>query len=68
MPYYITACAFKSVDDHAQLLAVGMVDGAVVVIDVALGFEKHFLAKHPRAITALAFWEDKCLMSGSMDG
>ena len=27
-----------------------------------------FLEKHPGEITALAFWEDKVLVSGSIDG
>ena len=33
-----------------------------------LGVEKHFLEKHPAAITSMAFHEDKCLISGSIDG
>jgi hypothetical protein len=28
-------------------LAVGLVDGAIIVIDLILGVEKHFLEKHP---------------------
>jgi hypothetical protein len=33
-----------------------------------LGLEKNFLEKHPAEITSLAFWEDKVLISGSVDG
>jgi len=44
------------------------VDGAIIVIDLILGVEKNFLEKHPSEITALAFWEDKVLISGSVDG
>jgi len=38
------------------------------VIDLILGVEKHFLEKHPGAISTMAFFEDKCLISGSVDG
>lgn len=43
-------------------------DGAIVVIDLILGVEKHFLEKHPAAITTMSFYEDKALISGSVDG
>jgi hypothetical protein len=33
-----------------------------------LGIEKHFLEKHPAAITTMSFFEDKALISGSIDG
>ena len=33
-----------------------------------LGVEKVFLEKHPAEITSLAFYEDKSLISGSIDG
>jgi hypothetical protein len=33
-----------------------------------LGIERQFLEKHPAEITALAFYEDKVLISGSIDG
>jgi WD40 repeat protein len=49
-------------------LAVGLVDGAIVVIDLVLGLEKFFLEKHPAAITTMSFFEDKVLISGSVDG
>ena len=45
-----------------------MLDGAIVVLDLILGIEKMFLEKHPGEITSLAFWEDKTLISGSVDG
>jgi hypothetical protein len=35
---------------------------------LALGLEQHYVEKHPAAITSLAFYEDKVLMSGSVDG
>jgi|TARA_B110000285_G_scaffold227828_1_gene289769 WD40 repeat protein len=47
---------------------VGLVDGAVIVIDLILGIERHFLEKHPSAVTTMAFFDDKALMSGSVDG
>jgi len=49
-------------------LAVGLMDGAIIILDLALGMEKFFLEKHPAAITSLAFYEDKVLISGSIDG
>jgi hypothetical protein len=49
-------------------LALGLVDGAIIVLDLILGIEKFFLEKHPGEISALAFWEDKALISGSVDG
>ena len=49
-------------------MGVGLVDGAVIVIDLILGIEKHFLEKHPAEISTLGFYEDKVLMSGSIDG
>ena len=68
MPYHITAAAFSSFEDDFQNLGVGLIDGAVIVIDLILGFEKHFLEKHPQAVTTMNFCEDKALMSGSVDG
>ena len=47
---------------------MGLVDGAVILIDLFLGIERKFLEKHPAEITSLAFFEDKVLMSGSVDG
>ena len=38
------------------------------MIDLILGIEKKFLEKHPAAIASLAFFEDKVLVSGSVDG
>ena len=35
---------------------------------MALGLEQHYIEKHPAAITSLCFYEDKVLMSGSVDG
>ena len=55
-------------EDDFQNLAVGLIDGAIIIIDLILGIEKHFLEKHPSQITTMAFWEDKCLISGSVDG
>jgi len=49
-------------------LAIGLVDGAIIILDLILGVEKMFLEKHPSEISALAFWEDKTLISGSTDG
>lgn len=68
MPYQISAIAFQMFEDDFQNLAVGLIDGAIVIIDLILGIEKHFLEKHPAQITSMAFWEDKCLISGSVDG
>jgi len=45
-----------------------MIDGGIVIIDLILGLEKHFLEKHPAKITSMAFHEDKSLISGSVDG
>lgn len=43
-------------------------DGAIIILDLILGVEKMFMEKHPGEITTLAFWEDKVLISGSVDG
>ena len=68
MPYSISSVAFQGIDDNFQALAVGLVDGAIIILDLVLGIEKIFLEKHPGEISALAFWEDKVLISGSIDG
>lgn len=47
---------------------MGLVDGAILILDLILGVERIFLEKHPAEISALAFWEDKTLISGSIDG
>lgn len=47
MPYHITSSVFNSFEDDFQNLAVGLVDGAIIIIDLILGIEKHFLEKHP---------------------
>lgn len=68
MPYPITATCYKTSTEEQQHLALGLLDGAIVVLDLALGMEKFFIEKHPAAITSLAFYEDKVLVSGSIDG
>lgn len=68
MPYMITAMTYYSSYEERQSLALGLVDGAIVVIDLALGIEKYFIEKHPMAITCLTIYEEKILMSGSVDG
>ena len=35
---------------------------------MVLGIEKHFLEKHPAAVTSMSFYQDKGLISGSVDG
>ena len=59
---------FQSYQDDYQHLAVGLIDGAIIIIDMVLGIEKHFLEKHPAAVTTMSFFEDKALISGSVDG
>jgi hypothetical protein len=68
LPYMISALAFQNHEDLYQSLAVGLVDGAILILDLILGIERAFLEKLPSEITALAFWEDKVLISGSVDG
>jgi hypothetical protein len=68
MPYQISCVAFQGQEDNFQALAVGLVDGAVIILDLILGIERMFLEKHPAEISALAFWEDKVLISGSIGG
>ena len=68
MPYQISVAQFQSFEDDNQYLAVGLVDGAIVVIDLTLGIEKFFLEKHPSEITSIAFYENKAILSGSVCG
>lgn len=68
MPYIITASAWSSFEEQCGLLAIGLKDGAIVVLDLILGFEKHFLEKHPTSVSALSFFEDKTVVSGSICG
>ncbi len=49
-------------------MAVGLLDGAIIILDLVLGLEKYFVEKHPAAVTSIAFYEDKVLISGSVDG
>ena len=68
VPYMITAMTYHSSGEERQSLAIGLVDGAILVFDLALGVEKYFIEKHPMAVTSLAFYEERILMSGSVDG
>ena len=68
MPYQVSYAVYQSFQDDFQNLAVGLVDGAIIIIDLILGLEKHFLEKHPAKVTSMAFFEDKVLISGSVDG
>jgi hypothetical protein len=43
-------------------------DGAIIILDLALGMEKYFVEKHPCAVSSIAIFEDKVLISGSIDG
>lgn len=60
--------ALQNIEENYQTLAVGLIDGAIILIDLILGLERQFLEKHPAEISALAFWEDRVLISGSIDG
>ena len=68
MPYQISYACYQSFENAFQNLAVGLVDGALIIIDLILGLEKHFLEKHPAKVTSIAFFEDKAIISGSVDG
>ena len=68
MPYQITASTFHSFEKDYQMLAIGLIDGAIIIIDLILGVEKYFLEKHPTQITSIAFYEDKSIISGSICG
>lgn len=68
MPYEITCVAYQSNEEERQSLAVGLIDGGIIVLDLVLGIEQHFVEKHPAAVTSMAFFEDKTLISGSIDG
>jgi hypothetical protein len=68
MPYQITTTKYQSLEDDYQVLAVGLIDGAIILIDLILGVEKHFFEKHPSAISSMAFYQDKALISGSICG
>ena len=68
MPYQISYACYQTFEDAFQNLAVGLVDGALIIIDLILGLEKHFLEKHPAKVTSIAFFEDKAIISGSVDG
>ena len=67
-PYQISAICYQGGEEERQNLAVGLIDGGIIVIDLQLGIEKYFVEKHPAMITALEFYEDKVLVSGSVDG
>lgn len=56
MPYKISSIAFSNFEESCELLALGLKDGAIVVLDLILGFEKYFLEKHPMEVTSLAFF------------
>jgi hypothetical protein len=56
MPYLISASCYHTTEEERQYLAVGLVDGAIVVIDLALGVEKYFIEKHPAAVSSIAFF------------
>ena len=55
-PYPITSASYLDLDENTQLLAVGLLNGAVIVYDVVLGSEKFFLERHPDQVTSIAFW------------
>ena len=38
------------------------------MLDLQLGIEKFFVEKHPSMITAMEFYDEKVLVSGSVDG
>ena len=68
MPYTISAVAHQNSEDLFQGLALGLQDGAIIVLELVLGIEKWFLEKHPGEISKMAFWEDRVQISGSVDG
>jgi hypothetical protein len=43
MPYIITANNLTTFEERCAFLGIGLKDGAIVVLDLILGFEKFFL-------------------------
>lgn len=49
-------------------MSLGLLDGAIIIIDLILGVERAFLEKMPTQVVALSIWEDRVLIAGSLCG
>jgi len=66
MTIYPISCA--TINKSLSFLAVGMVDGSVVVYDLLIQAEKQALDRHLSEVTQMEFFEDWRLITGSKDG
>lgn len=65
MLYPIIASA---INKSSTFLALGLMDGSVIIWDTNINTEKCYLDKHKLSVTCLSFYNEWYLISGSMDG
>ena len=68
MPYKISCSQYIEYNESLQYLGLGLIDGSIIVVDVAVGFEKCYTVKHSKAVTSLAFYGIDMIISGAADG
>ena len=66
--FTISSSEYLDLNENAQYLAVGMVNGGTIVYDVSVGVEKLVLECHGGPVTSISFFRDKSIITGSTFG
>ena len=57
-----------ALSQSSSFLALGLIQGSVIIFDIPLKQEKYYLDKHQAEVTHLVFCDDWRLVSGAFDG
>jgi len=66
--FTIESSQYLDLEEYAQYLAVGMVNGGTIVYDISVGIEKSVLECHGGPVTTISFYQDKSVITGSTFG
>ena len=66
--FAIESSEYLDLDDAAQYLAIGMVNGGTIIYDINIGIEKNVLECHGGPVTSISFFQDKSVITGSTFG
>lgn len=66
--FVIESSEYLDLDEEAQYLAVGMINGGTIIYDLNLGVEKYILECHGGPVTSISFYQDKSVITGSTFG
>ena len=66
--FVIESSEYLDLDEEAQYLAIGMINGGTIIYDLNVGVEKWILEWHGGPVTSISFYQDKSVITGSTFG